>query len=57
MKTFACGAVVPGCDAQFSGADDDAILAAVAQHALADHGLTDVPAELVAQVRAAIVAA
>jgi predicted small metal-binding protein len=55
MKSFACGAVVPGCDAVFTGADDDAILVAVARHARADHGLADVPAELVAQVRVAIV--
>jgi predicted small metal-binding protein len=57
MKSFACGAVVPGCHAEFTGADDDAILVAVAAHARADHGLADVPAELVAQVRSAIVEA
>ena len=51
MKEFACGAVVPGCVAVFRGADDDAILAQVAAHARDDHGMTEVPAEVVGQVR------
>jgi predicted small metal-binding protein len=55
MKTFACGDVVPGCTTMFTGPDDDAVLAQVAVHAVADHGLGSVPPELVAQVRAAIV--
>jgi len=55
MKTFACGDVVPGCTSTFTGPDDDAVLAQVAAHAHADHGLTTVPPELVEQVRAAIV--
>jgi predicted small metal-binding protein len=53
MKNFRCGDVVPGCTRAFFGTDDD-ILAQVAGHAHADHGLTDIPAELVAQVRAAM---
>ena len=57
MKTFACGDVVPGCTATFTGPDDDAVLAQVAAHATADHGMGSVPPELVEQVRAAIVAA
>jgi predicted small metal-binding protein len=55
MKTFACGDVVPGCTATFSGSDDDHVLSQVAAHAAADHGISAVPAELVEQVRAAIV--
>jgi len=55
MKTFACGDVVPGCTTTFTGPDDDAVLAQVAAHAHADHGLSTVPPELVEQVRAAIV--
>jgi predicted small metal-binding protein len=51
MKEFHCGAVVPGCMAVFHGESDDAILGQVAEHARDDHGLADVPAELVAQVR------
>lgn len=54
MKSFSCGDVVPGCQRSFSAADETGILAAVAQHAQADHGLTSVPDELVQQVRAHI---
>lgn len=56
MKTFRCGDVVPGCTRSFAGTDED-ILRQVAQHAADDHGLTEIPAELVAQVRAAMVPA
>lgn len=55
MKRFACGDVVPGCDAQFVCSDDDEILARVATHAADVHGLTEVPASLVQSVRASIV--
>jgi predicted small metal-binding protein len=55
MKSFACGDVVPGCDARWVCDTDDDILAAVAQHAAAEHGLTSVPAGLVDAVRGAIV--
>jgi predicted small metal-binding protein len=55
MKTFACGDVVPGCTHHFTGPDDDSVLGQVAAHAVADHGLGTIPAELVEQVRAAIV--
>lgn len=55
MKQFACGDVVPGCQSAFVGVDDDAILAQVAAHARADHGLTDIPDSLVQQVRESIV--
>ncbi|MEV8508459.1 DUF1059 domain-containing protein [Actinoplanes sp. NPDC051475] len=54
MKTFACGDVVPGCDATFVCDTEDEILAAVARHAAEDHGLTSVPPELVEAVRAAV---
>ncbi len=55
MKQFACGDVVPGCDATFSASTDDEILAGVAAHAAEFHGLTTVPPELVEQVRSLIV--
>lgn len=51
MKHFACGDVVPSCGRTFTAPDEDGILAAVAAHARADHGLDTVPAELVDQVR------
>ena len=54
MKQFSCGAVVPGCTAKFEGADDAEILAKVAEHAQADHGMDDVPPAVVDQVLANI---
>jgi predicted small metal-binding protein len=52
MKTFACGAVVPGCTATFEAENDDGILEQVAVHAREEHGLSEVPDELVRQVLA-----
>jgi len=52
MKTFACGAVVAGCTATFEGETEEDILTQVAQHARADHGIAEVPDELVRQVLA-----
>ncbi len=54
MKQFACGDVVPSCGRTFTAPTEDDILAAVAGHARDDHGLTDIPAGLVDQVRAHI---
>jgi predicted small metal-binding protein len=56
MKQFACGDVVAGCTRTFRGSEDE-ILAAVAVHAQADHGLTSIPDGLVAQVRESMVLA
>lgn len=55
MKQFCCGEVVPGCQARFHGTSDDEILMQVAAHARSAHGLTDLPPDLVSQVRAALV--
>ncbi len=55
MKKFACGDVVPGCGRTFAADSDDEILAAVARHAAADHGVASVPEAMVAQVRLRIV--
>jgi predicted small metal-binding protein len=54
MKKFRCGDVVPGCTRAFTGSVDE-ILLAVSGHARTDHGLVEVPAELVVQVRSAMV--
>jgi len=51
MKQFSCGDVVPNCTRTFLAPTDEEILAAVAAHARDDHGLTDIPPELVDQVR------
>ena len=50
MKQFACGDVVPGCRKTFTAPSDEGILGAVGAHALADHGLAEVPPVLVEQV-------
>jgi len=52
MKTFACGAVVPGCSATFAAETEEGILEQVARHAREDHDLPEVPEELVRQVLA-----
>lgn len=54
MKEFSCGAVVPGCVATFEGETEDDVLQQVAVHAERDHGMTEVPPEVVEQVRANI---
>lgn len=55
MKSFACGDVVPGCEARWVCNTDEEILFQVAQHAAGAHGLTEVSPELVQSVRSAIV--
>ncbi len=54
MKQFACGDVVPGCQARFRAESADAILGEVAAHAGEAHGMTSVPDDTVAAVRASI---
>jgi predicted small metal-binding protein len=46
--------VVPDCVFAVTAASEDEIMRQVAVHAAHAHGLTDVPAELAAQVKAAI---
>jgi predicted small metal-binding protein len=52
MKEFACGQVVPGCDAKVQGETEDEVLAGVAAHAREAHGMDEVPPEVVEQVKA-----
>lgn len=54
MKQFACGDVVPGCDGVVTGATDDDVMAAAAEHARTAHGMDDVPAEVASAIRAGI---
>lgn len=54
MRKFACGQVVAGCDGVVTGATDDEVLAAAAEHAAAAHGMTEVPDEVVAAIRSGI---
>ena len=54
MKKFACGQVVPGCDGVVTGADENEVMAAAAEHAASAHGMSEVPDEVVAEIRAGI---
>lgn len=54
MKQFACANVVDGCDGVVTGATEDDVLAAAAAHAASAHGLTTLPDDVVAAVRAGI---
>jgi predicted small metal-binding protein len=55
MKSFACGDVVPGCDARFVCSSDDEILVSVARHAADVHAMAEVPVSLQRSVRDHIV--
>ena len=55
MKSFACGDVVPGCEARWVCSTEDEILVNVAAHAASTHGVVELPAELVESVHKAIV--
>ena len=54
MKEFRCGELVPGCTTVFQGESDDEILKQVAAHARDEHGMDEVPPEVVDDIRAAI---
>lgn len=54
MKQFACSTVVDGCDGVVTGATEDEVLAAAAQHAAEAHGMNEVPPEVVGAIRAGI---
>ena len=54
MKRFACGDVIPGCNATFTAADEDGIFAQAVPHAAAEHGIHEVTPELQATVRSLI---
>jgi len=54
MKRFECRTVVDGCDGVVSGETEDEVLQAAAAHAASVHGMSDLPPELVEQVRAGI---
>lgn len=56
MKTFACGDVVPGCEASWVRSTDDEILALVAEHADSAHGIRTFSPELKESVSERIVA-
>ena len=54
MKSFRCCDVVAGCTRTFSGLEDD-ILKQVRTHARDDHGLAELPDEVIGEVRSYLV--
>lgn len=54
MRQFACGTVVEGCDGVVTGETDDEVMAAAARHAADAHGMSEVPDEVAARIRAGI---
>ena len=42
MKRFACGDIVPGCEAAWQADDERALLCDVAGHAATAHGLSTI---------------
>lgn len=55
VKQFACGDVVPGCEARWEADSEDELLGLVGVHAADAHGIGEVTPELVGAVRAHIV--
>ena len=51
MKQFRCADVIPGCGRVFDGPDEDDILAQVADHAAAEHGMDEVATDVLDAVR------
>lgn len=54
MKKFECATVVDGCDGVVTGESEDEVLQAAAAHASSAHGMSTLPDEVVARVRAGI---
>lgn len=55
MKQFACGTVIPGCDARFEAETEAELFRQIGQHAHEAHGLDEIPSEVVERVRQNIV--
>jgi len=54
MKEFKCGQIVPGCNHEFQGESEDDILQQIGPHARDEHGMDEVPPEVVDRIRDAI---
>jgi predicted small metal-binding protein len=55
MKRFSCADLVPSCDARFEAESEEQILAQVRSHARDEHGMDEVPPEVVDAIRATMV--
>lgn len=54
MKEFKCATVVPGCSTVFEGESESEILDQIGDHARDEHGMNEVPPEVVDEIRANI---
>jgi predicted small metal-binding protein len=55
MKSFACGDVIPGCEARWVCSTEDEVMFEVAQHAAAVHGISSLSPDTANAVHAAMV--
>lgn len=53
-KVLRCAELFPGCSIEARGETEDEILKQAAAHAKRDHGVTEIDAETLAKVKAAI---
>ncbi len=53
-KVLRCNDLMPGCPYEAKGANEDEVLAPAAEHAKTAHGLSEIPAGMLPQVRSAI---
>ena len=53
-KVLRCNDLMPGCPYEAKGASEDEVLAQAAEHARTAHGISEIPAAMLPQVRAAI---
>ncbi|MGD9570813.1 MAG: DUF1059 domain-containing protein [Thermoleophilia bacterium] len=54
MKAFLCGVLVPGCEASFEAESEEELLVHIAAHARDEHGMHEVPPEVLDAIRATI---
>jgi predicted small metal-binding protein len=54
MKVLKCGDLNPGCSFEARGRDENEVLQKAAQHAKSEHGLANIPQEMMSKVRSAI---
>jgi len=54
VKAFRCGDVVTGCTAEFKAESQDELYEQIRAHARDDHGMDEVPPEVVDEINAAI---
>lgn len=54
MKGLRCSDLIPGCNAVVEGKNVSEVMAKATEHARKAHGMTTIPPEMAAKVKAAI---